>query len=89
MGLVAQCGTPWIVARQAPVSVRFSRQECRSGLPHAPPGDLPDLGTEPASPHCRWILHCLSRKEALVEPPFYKYTENKEEKSKRQVKIGD
>ena len=27
----------------------FSRQEYWSGLPCPPPGDLPDLGTEPAS----------------------------------------
>ena len=28
----------------------FSRQECLSGLPFPPPGDLPDPGIEPASP---------------------------------------
>ena len=28
----------------------FSRQEYWSGLPCPPPGDLPDPGTEPASP---------------------------------------
>ena len=31
------------------LSMRFSRQECCSGLPFPPPGDLPDLGIEPAS----------------------------------------
>ena len=32
--------TPWTVARQAPLSVGFSRQEYWSGLPCPPPGDL-------------------------------------------------
>ena len=35
------------VARQAPLSKGFSRQEYRSGLPCLPPGDLPDPGIEP------------------------------------------
>ena len=43
------CATPWTVARQAPLSVGFSRQEHWSGLPCSPPGDLPDPGIEPAS----------------------------------------
>ena len=41
--------TPWTVARQASLSMGFSRQEYWSGLPCPPPGDLPDTGTEPAS----------------------------------------
>jgi len=39
--------TPWTVAHQAPLSLGFSRQEHRSGLPCPPPGDLPDPGIEP------------------------------------------
>ena len=35
--------TQWTVARQAPLSMGLSRQECWSGLPCPPPGDLPDL----------------------------------------------
>ena len=42
--------TPWTVARQAPPSMGFSRQEYWSGLPFPFPGDLPDLGIEPRSP---------------------------------------
>ena len=34
--------TPWTVARQAPLSMEFPRQEYWSGLPFPPPGDLPD-----------------------------------------------
>ena len=32
---------------QAPPSMGFSRQECWSGLPCPPPGDLSDSGIEP------------------------------------------
>ena len=39
----------WKVARQTPLSIRFSRQEYWSGLPCPPPGDLPDPGMEPVS----------------------------------------
>ena len=42
--------TPWTVARQAPLSMRFSRQEYWSGLPFPSPGDLSDPGIEPWSP---------------------------------------
>ena len=42
--------SPWTVARQAPLSTGFSRQEYWSGLPCPPPGDLPDPGIEPGSP---------------------------------------
>ena len=46
------CPTLWgpIVAHQAPRSMEFSRQEYWSVLPCPPPRDLPDPGTEPASP---------------------------------------
>ena len=42
--------TPWPIARQAPLSVGFSRQEYWNGLPFSPPGDLPNPGIEPVSP---------------------------------------
>jgi len=41
--------TSWTVARQTPLSMRFSRREYWSGLPFPLPGDLPDLGVESAS----------------------------------------
>ena len=39
--------TPWTVARQAPLSMGFPRQEYWSGLPFPSPGDLPDPEIEP------------------------------------------
>ena len=38
--------TPWAVARQAPLSMGFSRPEYWSGLPCPPPMDLPNPGIE-------------------------------------------
>ena len=40
--------TLWTTARQAPLSLGFSRQEHWSGLPCPPPGDLPHPGIEPS-----------------------------------------
>ena len=41
--------TLWTGAHQAPLSMAFSRQVYWSGLPHPPPGNLPDPGIEPTS----------------------------------------
>ena len=41
--------TPRTVARQAPLSMGFPRQEYGSGLPFPALGDLPDAGIEPIS----------------------------------------
>ena len=50
--------TPWTVAHQAPLSMKFSRQEYWSGLPLPSPGELPEPGIEPAflvSPVSKYI----------------------------------
>ena len=41
--------TPWTVARQASVSMEFSRPEYWSGLPLPTPVDLSNPGIEPVS----------------------------------------
>ena len=41
--------TPWTVARQAPLFMRFPRQEYWRGLPFPTPGALPDRVIEPTS----------------------------------------
>ena len=46
---VQLCAAPWTVARQAPLSVGFSRQEGWSGLPLPTLGDLTEPGIEPES----------------------------------------
>ena len=52
----------WTIACQAPLTIEFSRQEYRSGLPFPSPGDLPHPGIEPSSP-ALWADSLLS------EPP--------------------
>ena len=55
--------TPWTVAHQAPLSMRFSMQELWSGLPCPSPRDLPDPGIEkPMSP-------VLTGRFFTTEPP--------------------
>ena len=43
------CAMLWTVAYQAPLSMRFSRQEYWSGLPFPSPEDLPNPEMEPTS----------------------------------------
>ena len=50
------------IARQAPLSMGFSRQEYWSELPFSSPGDLPDPGIEPRSP-------ALQADSLPTEPP--------------------
>ena len=72
-GVVAQScptlATPWTVAYQAPLSMRFSRQEYWSGLPLLSPGDLPDPGIEPGSP-------ALESDALTSEPPGKQFINN-------------
>ena len=73
-GLVAKScptlATPWTVARQTPLSMGFSRQECWSGLPFPSPGNLPDPGIKPRSP-------ALQADSLLSKPPGKPKTELK------------
>ena len=52
--------TPWTIARQAPLSRGFSRQEYWGRLPSPSPEDLPNPGFEPASQVsciCKQVLY--------------------------------
>ena len=60
--------TPCTAARQAPLSMGFSRQEYLSGLPCPSPGDLPDPGIEPGSPALQAYSYCLNLKGSLWVP---------------------
>ena len=53
------------VARQAPLSMGFSRQEYWSGLPFPPPGDLPEPRTELTSS----VFSALADGFSTTEPP--------------------
>ena len=48
--VVSDFVTSWTLARQAPLSMGFSRQEYWSGLSFPPPGDLPDPEIKLVSP---------------------------------------
>ena len=56
--------TPWTVARQAPLSTGFPKQEDWTGLPFSSPGDLPNPGIEPVSP----LSPSLAGRLFIVEP---------------------
>ena len=56
---------PTNCACQAPLSMGFSRQEYRSGLPCPPPGDLPDPGIELVSP----VSPASAGRLFITEPP--------------------
>ena len=58
---------PHGLARQAPLSLEFSRQEYRSGLPFPSPGDLPNPVIEPRSP-------ALQADSLLSEPLWKPYS---------------
>ena len=61
--------TPWTVACQAPLSMKFSRQEYWSWLPFPTPGDLPDPGIETSS----LVSPALAGRFFISEPPQNMY----------------
>ena len=60
---MSDSANPWTVAYQAPLSMRFSRQEYWSGLPFPSPGDLSNLGIEPR------VRTALESDALTSEPP--------------------
>ena len=61
------------VARQAPLSMGFSRQECWGGLPFLPSGDLPDLAIEPAPRVSLVLAGGFFTAEPPKKPNLYPY----------------
>ena len=57
--------TPWSVAHQTPLSMRFSKQEYWSRQPFPSPGDLPDPGIQPRSLALQADSLCLSHHSKL------------------------
>ena len=77
--------TLWTIARQAPLSLRFSREEYWSGLPCPPPGDLPTQGLNPylyVSYTGRWVLYNYHHQGS----PYYYLEETKVQKPHKQLK---
>ena len=66
--------TPWTVARQAPLSMEFSRQEYWSGLPCTSLGDLPDPRIEPGSPALQ-ADSLPSEPPGLIHSKYYHFNE--------------
>ena len=58
---------PWTVARQAPRSVGFSRQEYWSGLPFPSPADLPHPRLNPGLLHRMQILYTWATRESPTQ----------------------
>ena len=73
---VGSFATPWIVALQAHLSMRVSRQEYRRGLPSSPPGELPNPGIKPVSlpsPEMQADSLPLAPSGKLMEQPRARY----------------
>jgi len=70
---MSNSATPQTVARQAPLSIGFSRQEYWSGWPFTSPGDFPNPGIELGSP-------ALAGGFFTAEPPGRNLTWQKKKK---------
>ena len=69
--MVKPCPTlamPWTIARQAPLSMGFLKQEYWSGLPFPSPGNLSDPGIKPTSPALQ-VVSYISGRFFTAEPP--------------------
>ena len=70
--VVSNSATPWTAAREAPLSMGFSRLEYWSELPFPPLWDLPGLGIKPGSLR---LLHWqgILDHHATREVPYHAY----------------
>ena len=66
--------TLWTIGHQAPLSMGFSRQEYWGVLPCLPPGNLLNLGTEPASLMFYALAAGFFTSSATWEAPCWVYT---------------
>ena len=65
--------TLWAVARQAPLSMGFSRQEYWSGLPCPSPGDLPKPGIQPGPLKSPTLVGRFCTTSAPEKPSSFQY----------------
>ena len=73
LSCVRLCATLWIIACQSPLSMGFSRQEYRSGLPCLPLGDLSDPGIETVSLISATLAGIFFTTGATWEAPVRRY----------------
>ena len=67
--------TLWAVVGQAPLPMRFSRQDYWSGLPCPPPGDLPGLNWSLLKLlHCKQLLSCWATSKTITMPYYLTFT---------------
>ena len=66
-------GSPWIVARQAPLSMEFSRQEHCTQLPFPPPEHLLNPGIELISPESPALAGRFFTTKPSGKPPKQLY----------------
>ena len=67
--------TPGTMARKAPLSMGFPRQEYWSGLTFPSPGNLPDPGIKPTSP----VLQADSLRTSHQGSPWLHFTDGETE----------
>ena len=89
LGRVQLFATPGTIAYQAPLSMKFSRQEYWNGLPFPSPGDLPYPGIEPGSPTLQadclsTTVYCLRSKVNLIQSEVLT---KKEEEGQEETKL--
>ena len=77
---VRLCVTPWTVALQASLSMRFSGQEYWSGLPFPSPGDLPDPGIKSES-----LISLALAGRFFTTPQWQPKTKTKSEKNAKKL----
>ena len=75
-----------MVARQAPQSVEFSRQEYWNGLPFPSPGDLPDPGIKPLSLMSPALAGRLFTTSTTWEAQSFPYSKIKKELPPHQIR---
>ena len=81
--------TPGTVAHQAPLSMKFSRQEYWSRLPFLLPRDLPDPRIKPTSLNVscigRWVLYQLSHQGTGAAPAIMPTLQTRRRKLHKEV----
>ena len=80
--------TPWTVTQQAPLPMGFLRQECWSGLPFPPLGDLPNPGIKPESPESLALADRLSLSHQRSSLPTASMSQNNINSSSHFIEVS-